>query len=74
MSQIYYKFKSAKDYDNITFDGLGISVFDAKKEILVAKRLKGNDFDIVVSHAESGEGNFCYMCWRELLCSIARFM
>ncbi|GBC04691.1 hypothetical protein RclHR1_05810003 [Rhizophagus clarus] len=55
MSQIYYKFKSAKDYDNITFDGLGISVFDAKKEILTAKKLKGNDFDIVVSHAESGE-------------------
>ncbi|CAG8591542.1 15577_t:CDS:10 [Funneliformis caledonium] len=54
-SQIYYKFKSAKDYDNITFDGLGISVFDAKKEILTAKKLKGNDFDIVVTHAESGE-------------------
>ncbi|CAG8434192.1 8474_t:CDS:10 [Funneliformis mosseae] len=45
----------AKDYDNITFDGLGISVFDAKKEILTAKKLKGNDFDIVVTHAESGE-------------------
>ena len=58
MSQIYYKFKSAKDYDNITFDGLGISVFDAKKEILTAKKLKGNDFDIVITHAESGEGNY----------------
>jgi protein MPE1 len=58
MSQIYYKFKSAKDYDHITFDGLGISVFDAKKEILTAKKLKGNDFDIVISHAESGEGKY----------------
>ncbi|CAG8443280.1 8250_t:CDS:10, partial [Scutellospora calospora] len=48
-------FKSAKDYDTLTFDGLGISVFDAKKEILTAKKLKGNDFDIIVSHAESGE-------------------
>ncbi|CAG8560673.1 13376_t:CDS:10 [Dentiscutata erythropus] len=56
ISQIYYKFKSAKDYDTLTFDGLGISVFDAKKEILTAKKLKGNDFDIIVSHAESGEG------------------
>ncbi|KAG9293000.1 hypothetical protein G9A89_016362 [Geosiphon pyriformis] len=46
---------SAKDFDNLTFDGLGITVFDAKKEILTAKKLKGNDFDIVVSHAESGE-------------------
>ncbi|CAG8574361.1 7063_t:CDS:2, partial [Racocetra persica] len=55
ISQIYYKFKSAKDYDTLTFDGLGISVFDAKKEILTAKKLKGNDFDIIVSHAESGE-------------------
>lgn len=56
LSQIYYKFKSAKDYDTLTFDGLGITVFDAKKEILTAKKLKGNDFDIVISHAESGEG------------------
>ncbi|CAJ0843761.1 14347_t:CDS:2, partial [Entrophospora sp. SA101] len=54
-SQLYYKFKSAKDYDSITFDGLGISVFDVKKEILIAKKLKGNDFDLVISHAESSE-------------------
>jgi len=56
MSIIYYQFKGAIDFDTITFDGPEISVFDAKREILVAKKLKGNDFDLVVSQAGTGEG------------------
>ncbi|KAF9917983.1 E3 ubiquitin-protein ligase rbbp6, partial [Lobosporangium transversale] len=54
MSQVHYKFKSSKDYDSVTFDGHSISVFDLKKEILIAKGLKGPD-DLQLTHAESGE-------------------
>ncbi|GJJ77440.1 hypothetical protein EMPS_09799 [Entomortierella parvispora] len=54
MSQVHYKFKSSKDYDSATFDGHSISVFDLKKEILIAKGLKGPD-DLALTHAESGE-------------------
>ncbi|KAI7819377.1 DWNN domain-containing protein [Gamsiella multidivaricata] len=54
MSQVHYKFKSSKDYDSATFDGHSISVFDLKKEILIAKGLKGPD-DLQLTHAESGE-------------------
>lgn len=60
MSQVHYKFKSSKDYDSATFDGHSISVFDLKKEILLAKGLKGPD-DLQLTHAESGEGN-CHLC------------
>ncbi|KAG0201862.1 hypothetical protein BGX28_005434 [Mortierella sp. GBA30] len=54
MSQVHYKFKSSRDYDSATFDGHSISVFDLKKEILIAKGLKGPD-DLALTHAESGE-------------------
>lgn len=59
MSKVHYKFKSSKDYDSATFDGHSISVFDLKKEILIAKGLKGPD-DLALTHAESGEGNSSY--------------
>ncbi|KAI9343155.1 hypothetical protein BDR26DRAFT_1006403 [Obelidium mucronatum] len=53
---VFYKFKSAKDYDQAIFDGLGISVFDLKKEIMVKKKLgKGLDFDLVVSNAQTND-------------------
>ncbi|TPX61297.1 hypothetical protein PhCBS80983_g01155 [Powellomyces hirtus] len=56
MSVVFYKFKSAKDYDTCTFDGTNISVFDLKREILVAKKLgKGTDFDLAVFHAQTNE-------------------
>ncbi|KAF9930907.1 E3 ubiquitin-protein ligase rbbp6 [Linnemannia zychae] len=54
MSKVHYKFKSSKDYDSATFDGHSISVFDLKKEILIAKGLKGPD-DLALTHAETGE-------------------
>ncbi|KAK9687084.1 Protein mpe1 [Basidiobolus ranarum] len=56
MSVVYYKFKSAKDYDICTFDGTGISVFDLKKEIIMAKKLgKGTDFDLAIYNAQTDE-------------------
>jgi protein MPE1 len=56
-SSVFYKFKSQKDESLVTFDGTGISVFDLKKEIILANNLgKANDFDLVVSDASSGQG------------------
>ena len=44
MSKIFYKFKSQREYDTLLFDGLSMSVFDCKKEILIAKKLDGKSF------------------------------
>ncbi|KAK6092877.1 Protein mpe1 [Batrachochytrium dendrobatidis] len=56
MSIVFYKFKSAKDFDTCTFDGAGISVFDLKREIMFAKKLgKGQDFDLALHNAQTKE-------------------
>ncbi|KAJ1337085.1 hypothetical protein BSLG_006845 [Batrachochytrium salamandrivorans] len=56
MSVVFYKFKSAKDFDTCTFDGAGISVFDLKREIMFAKKLgKGQDFDLALHNAQTKE-------------------
>jgi protein MPE1 len=58
-SSVFYKFKSQKDESRVTFDGTGISVFDLKKEIILANNLgKANDFDLVVSDSSSGQGTY----------------
>jgi protein MPE1 len=57
MSTIFYKFKSAKDFDTCTFDGTGLSVFDLKREIMVNKKLgKGLDFDLLLFNAQTNDG------------------
>lgn len=54
---IHYKFKSALDYDTITFDGLHISVSDLKKAIVFQKKLgKATDFDLRITNAQTNEG------------------
>lgn len=56
-SSVFYKFKSQRDESRVTFDGTGISVFDLKKEIILANNLaKANDFDLVICDSSSGEG------------------
>ncbi|KAH9920816.1 DWNN domain-containing protein [Amylocystis lapponica] len=55
-SSVFYKFKSQKDESRVSFDGTGISVFDLKKEIILANNLgKANDFDLGVFDSSSGE-------------------
>ncbi|OSD02923.1 DWNN-domain-containing protein [Trametes coccinea BRFM310] len=54
-SSVFYRFRAQKDESRVTFDGTGISVFDLKKEIILANNLtKANDFDLVVLDS-SGE-------------------
>ncbi|KAK2983005.1 hypothetical protein RJ640_012880 [Escallonia rubra] len=53
---VYYKFKSAKDYDSIAMDGHFISVGTLKEKIFESKHLgRGTDFDLVVTNAQTNE-------------------
>uniref|UniRef100_W8BWN2 E3 ubiquitin-protein ligase RBBP6 n=2 Tax=Ceratitis capitata TaxID=7213 RepID=W8BWN2_CERCA len=53
---VHYKFKSALDFDTVTFDGLNISVGDLKKAIVHQKRLgKVTDFDLQITNAQTKE-------------------
>jgi hypothetical protein len=58
MSRVFYKFRSAKDYDTYKLDGGadGIPVWELKREIVMSKRLhKATDFDLLLANAQSGE-------------------
>lgn len=56
---VYYKFKSARDYDSIPMDGPFISVGILKEKIFESKHLgRGTDFDLVVTNAQTNEGWF----------------
>ncbi|KAK4389513.1 E3 ubiquitin ligase PQT3-like [Sesamum angolense] len=53
---VYYKFKSAKDYDSVAIDGHFISVGHLKEKIFELKHLgRGTDFDLVVTNAQTNE-------------------
>ncbi|KAJ4831593.1 hypothetical protein Tsubulata_015277 [Turnera subulata] len=53
---VYYKFKSARDYDSISMDGPFISVGTLKEKIFESKHLgRGTDFDLVVTNAQTNE-------------------
>ena len=63
MSVIYYQFRSAKRSDIMKFDGAGISVFDLKKEVMLAKRLgKGIDIDLHIYDAQTEQGREPFEC------------
>ena len=54
---VYYKFKSAKDYDSIPIDSHFITVLNLKERIFDSKHLgKGTDHDIEVINAQTNEG------------------
>ncbi|CAA3006544.1 zinc finger CCCH domain-containing 18-like isoform X1 [Olea europaea subsp. europaea] len=53
---VYYKFKSAKDYDSVMIDGHFISVGHLKEKIFESKHLgKGTDFDLLITNAQTNE-------------------
>ena len=56
-SSVFYKFSSRKDESRVTFDGTGISVFDLKRDIILANNMgKANDFDLAILDATSKQG------------------
>jgi protein MPE1 len=53
-SSVFFKFKSMKEPQRITFDGTGISVFELKREIIAASGLgDGTDFDLHIYPEDS---------------------
>ncbi|KAH9611027.1 hypothetical protein KSS87_015317 [Heliosperma pusillum] len=53
---VYYKFKSAKNYDSITVIDHFISVLNLKQRIVESKHMtRGTDFDLIVTNAQSNE-------------------
>lgn len=53
---VYFKFKSAKDYDSVSIDGHFISVGNLKDKIVEKKNLgRGTDFDLLISNAQTNE-------------------
>ncbi|KAK0094488.1 hypothetical protein PV326_010724 [Microctonus aethiopoides] len=53
---VHYKFKSALDYDTVSFDGLHISVSDLKKAIFHQERIgKNMNFDLQITNAQTKE-------------------
>ena len=60
-SSVFYKFSSRKDESRVTFDGTGISVFDLKREIILANNMgKANDFDLHIFDATSKQGKWSW--------------
>lgn len=55
-SSVFFKFKSSKDPQRITFDGTGITVFELKREIINISGLgNGADFDLSIYDESSNE-------------------
>ncbi|KAF9784897.1 DWNN domain-containing protein [Thelephora terrestris] len=55
-SSVFYKFASQRAESRVTFDGTGISVFDLKREIILANNLgKANDFDLFIYDSSNQE-------------------
>ena len=56
-SVVHYRFKSQKSPSRITFDGTGISVFDLKREIILANKLEStaDTFELRLSNPDTGE-------------------
>ncbi|CAN1333667.1 E3 ubiquitin ligase PQT3-like [Linum perenne] len=53
---VYYKFKSARDYDSMSLDGPFISVGTLKEKVIETKHLgRGKDYDLVVTNAQTNE-------------------
>lgn len=60
-SSVFYKFNSRKDESRVTFAGTGISVFDLKREIILANNMgKANDFDLFIYDTTSMQGECCH--------------
>ena len=55
MSCVHYKFSSKLSYNTITFDGLHISLFYLKKQIMGREKLKTGNSDLQIINAETEE-------------------
>ena len=57
MSTVFYRWGAGRDESRVTFDGTHISVFDLKREIILANKMgNGKDFDLGIYDNVTGEG------------------
>jgi hypothetical protein len=64
MSTVFYRWGAGRDESRVTFDGTHISVFDLKREIILANKMgNGKDFDIGVYDNVTGEGKLVLAPW-----------
>jgi E3 ubiquitin-protein ligase RBBP6 len=57
LSLVHYKFKSQKDFDSLTFDGMFISVGELKRQIVEKKGLaRDQACELLLTNAQSNEG------------------
>lgn len=56
-SVVYYRFRSSKTPQRLTFDGTGISIFDIKRGILLAQHLDStaDTFQLILSNPDTHE-------------------
>ena len=58
---VYYKFKSALNFDTVIFDGMHISLQDLKKAILKKTNSgKKPSFELTITNAQTKEGKLTY--------------
>lgn len=56
-STVKFKFKSAKEYDTVSFPGTGIKLLDLKRAIVDQKKLhQGMEFDLNIVNDKTKEG------------------
>jgi DWNN domain len=56
---VYFKFKSAKEFHSLPIEGQFITIGNLKERVFELKHLgRGNDFDLVISNAQTNEGRF----------------
>lgn len=56
MSTVHYKFKNARGYSTITFDGPFITLAQLKKEIYRNTQSKSSEVELKITNAQTGEG------------------
>lgn len=62
-SSVFFKFKSQKEPQRVTFDGTGISVFELKRDIISISRLgDGTDFDLAIYSVDTNDGKRARQC------------
>lgn len=54
-SSIFYRFKSYKDFSNVTFEGIGLPLWELKYEIVTQRKMTSKDFDLLFFDEETNE-------------------
>jgi len=56
MATVHYKFKNAKNYSSVLFDGAYITVANLKKDIIKATFGASSEVDLQIQNAQTKQG------------------